>query len=154
VAQRRPWKAEGGLRELIEPLSAQVERRHLLRGVDSWMTARHCAGSCLYCTPASSGEFLPKNPATGLAPGGVWQRLHEALPKRAQTGPIQVDRARTGSKHHVITGGKRVPIGGDADWRQPQRHLQALPLIDAIPPVRPRRAAPAAAGQALCRPGL
>ena len=68
---------------------------------------------------------------------GVWQRLHEALlaelhaagqaglvpggdrrlaragaQGRPKTGPSPVDRARPGSKHHVITDGARHPAGG------------------------------------------
>jgi transposase len=64
---------------------------------------------------------------------------HEGRPK---TGPSPVDRAKTGSKHHVITDGAGIPLailltGGN-------RHdiTQLLELIDAIPPVRGRRGRP------------
>ncbi|MFD4636557.1 IS5 family transposase [Lentzea sp. NPDC058436] len=95
---------------------------------------------------------------------GVWQRLHEVLlaalnaagrldwsravvdsshVRAARRGPQKrpspVDRARPGSKHHVITEGGDIPTaykltGGNV--------TQLLPLIEAIPPVRGKRGHP------------
>ena len=94
---------------------------------------------------------------------GVWDRLHQvllaelhaagkldwsravidsshvrALKGGPKTGPSPVDRARTGSKHHVLTDGT-APRWGVADRRQPQRHVtQLIHLLDKVPPVRSR----------------
>jgi transposase len=97
---------------------------------------------------------------------GVWQQLHELLlaeltaagaldwskavidssHRRAQgrpkTGPSPVDRARTGSKHHVITEGHGIPLAVSLTGGQRNDVTQLMPLIAAIPPVRGRRGRP------------
>ncbi|MGC9670086.1 IS5 family transposase [Planosporangium sp. 12N6] len=98
---------------------------------------------------------------------GVWQRLHElllaelhgadrldwsravidssqvrALKGGPKTGPSPVDRARTGSKHHVLTDAAGVPLAVGLTGAQRNDVTQLLPLIDQIPPVRGRRGRP------------
>jgi transposase len=72
-------------------------------------------------TPASRGSSCPRSWDSGMTcwqrlrewtDAGMWQRLHELLLARLkgdQTGPSPVDRARTGSKHHLITDGTGTP---------------------------------------------
>jgi transposase len=78
----------------------------------------------------------------GLVQGGD-RRLastgHEGRPK---TGPSPVDRARTGSKHHVISDGAGIPLAVSLTGRNRNDVTQLLPLIDAIPPVRGKRGRP------------
>jgi transposase len=98
---------------------------------------------------------------------GVWQRLFEALlaelHKRhqidwfraladsaslrapcggAKTGPNPTDRRKLGSKHHLLTDGRGIPLA--VTLTKANRHdvTQLLPLIDKIPPVRGRPGAP------------
>ncbi|MET8953269.1 IS5 family transposase [Streptomyces sp. NPDC004533] len=98
---------------------------------------------------------------------GVWQRLHESLLaelnaagaldwSRAvidgshvramkggpKTGPSPVDRARTGSKHHVITEGHGIPLAVSLTGGNRNDVTQLVPLIQAVPPVRGRRGRP------------
>ncbi|MGW1163719.1 IS5 family transposase [Streptomyces sp. NPDC002519] len=98
---------------------------------------------------------------------GVWQRLHESLLaelnaagaldwSRAvidgshvramkggpKTGPSPVDRARTGSKHHVITEGHGIPLAVSLTGGNRNDVTQLIPLIQAVPPVRGRRGPP------------
>ncbi|WP_205673505.1 IS5 family transposase [Amycolatopsis nivea] len=98
---------------------------------------------------------------------GVWQRLHEellaelhaagaldwskavidgshvrALKGGPKTGPSPVDRARTGSKHHVITEAQGIPLAVSLTGGNRNDVTQLMPLIDAIPPVRGRRGRP------------
>ncbi|MCI2424314.1 IS5 family transposase [Saccharopolyspora sp. K220] len=98
---------------------------------------------------------------------GVWQRLHEvllaelnaaglidwsraavdgshirALKGGPKTGPSPVDRARTGSKHHVIVDGGGVPLAATLTGGQRHDVTQLMPLVEAIPPVRGRRGRP------------
>jgi hypothetical protein len=96
---------------------------------------------------------------------GVRQQLHEALlaelyaaraldwsravidgshvrSRAAQNGPSPVDRARTGSKHHVITKGHGIPLAVSLTGGQRNDVTQLMPLIKAIPPVRGRRGRP------------
>ncbi|WTQ10429.1 IS5 family transposase [Streptomyces sp. NBC_00228] len=99
---------------------------------------------------------------------GVWNQLHQLLlnrlrsknqldwsravidspcPGRAQgpkSGPSPVDRARPGSKHHIITDGQGIPLAVSLTGGNRNDVTQLLPLLDKIPPVagvvgRPRR---------------
>ena len=53
-----------------------------------------------------------------------------------------MDRARTGSKHHVVTDGKGIPLAVSLTGGNRHDVTQLLPLIEAIPPVRGRRGRP------------
>jgi transposase len=95
---------------------------------------------------------------------GVWRQLHEALLaelnaagaldwSRAvidsshvramkggpKTGPSPVDRARPGSKHHVIAEAHGIPLAVSLTGGNRNVVTQLMPLIQAIPPVRGRR---------------
>jgi transposase len=98
---------------------------------------------------------------------GVWQRLFEALLAElhtrhqidwyralvdsasvrapcggAKTGPNPTDRRKSGSKHHLITDARGIPLA--VILTKANRHdvTQLLPLLDKIPPVRGRPGAP------------
>ncbi len=62
------------------------------------------------------------------------------------TGPSPVDRARAGSKHHLITDAGGIPLAISLTGGQRNDVTQLLPLIDGVGPVagkpgRPRRRA-------------
>src|SRR4029450_1556754 len=66
--------------------------------------------------------------------------------KGALTGPSPVDRARTGSKHHLITDANGVPLAISRTGGNRNAVTQPLPLVDGVGPVcgkvgRPRRRA-------------
>ncbi|TLS41360.1 IS5 family transposase [Streptomyces montanus] len=98
---------------------------------------------------------------------GVWQGLHESLLvelhavgaldwSRAvidgshvramkggpKTGPSPVDRARTGSKHHLITEAHGIPLAASLTGGNRNDVTQLMLLIEAVPPVRGRRGRP------------
>ena len=98
---------------------------------------------------------------------GVWQRLHEVLlaelaprtlwtcrapsstaptcgrSRGDQDGPSPVDRARPGSKHHLITDAHGIPLAVTLTGGNRNDVTQLIPLIEALPPVaRPPRPAP------------
>jgi transposase len=52
------------------------------------------------------------------------------------TGPSPVDRARTGSKHHLITDSAGVPLAISLTGGHRNDVTQLLPLVDGIGPVR------------------
>lgn len=54
------------------------------------------------------------------------------------TGPSPVDRARAGSKHHLITDSAGVPLAISLTGGNRNDVTQLLPLIDGIGPVRGR----------------
>jgi transposase len=98
---------------------------------------------------------------------GVWQRLHEVLLARLrdadqidweralvdsssvralrggeETGPSPVDRRKKGSKHHVLTDAKGIPLSTKLTRANRNDITQLLPLVEGVPPVRGRRGRP------------
>lgn len=98
---------------------------------------------------------------------GVWPRLHAALLtelRRAvlldlddcavdgshvralkggnHVGPSPVDRARPGSKHHLIVDRHGTPLAVTLTGGNRHDVTQLVPLLDAVPPVRGRRGRP------------
>jgi transposase len=64
--------------------------------------------------------------------------------KGALTGPSPVDRARTGSKHHLLTDSGGIPLAISLTGGNRNDVTQLLPLIDRVAPVtgkvgRPRQ---------------
>lgn len=53
-----------------------------------------------------------------------------------RTGPSPVDRARTGTKHHVLTDSGGVPLAASITGGNRNNVTQLLPLIDVVGPVR------------------
>ena len=61
---------------------------------------------------------------------------------RPKTGPSPVDRARPGSKHHVITEAHGMPLAVSLTGGNRNDITQLIPLVQAVPPVRGRRGRP------------
>jgi transposase len=60
----------------------------------------------------------------------------------AKTGPSPVDRARAGSKHHLITDANGTPLACLLTAANRPDVTQLLPLVEAIPPIRGKRGRP------------
>ncbi|MFD7058611.1 IS5 family transposase [Streptomyces sp. NPDC059906] len=98
---------------------------------------------------------------------GVWPRLHDALLTELRrtdlldlddcavdgshiralkggdrVGPSPVDRARLGSKHHLIVDRHGTPLAVTLTGGYRHDVTQLLPLLDAIPPIRGPRGRP------------
>ena len=96
---------------------------------------------------------------------GVWQPLHEKLLSELQaanridwsravvdsssvralgggekTGPNPTDRAKPGSKHHLITDGGGIPLAAILTGANAPTSANWSTLVDAIPPIRASRA--------------
>lgn len=61
---------------------------------------------------------------------------------RAKNRPKPADRARPGSKHHIITDANGTPLAAILTGANVNDVAQLLPLIDAIPPMRGLRGHP------------
>ena len=110
---------------------------------------------------------------------GVWQRLHELLLAELRvagmldfsraavdsshlramkggpaTGPSPVDRAKPGSKHHIIVEAHGIPLATTLTGGNRNDVTQLIPLIQAIPPIRGKAGQPLQRPQDLCRPWL
>jgi transposase len=100
---------------------------------------------------------------------GIWKKLHRLLLNRlrhadridfsrvlvdsssvravfggTQTGPSPVDRRKNGSKHHLLTDARGVPLATIITGANRHDVTQLLPLVRAVPPIagkmgRPRR---------------
>lgn len=62
--------------------------------------------------------------------------------KGADTGPSPVDRARPGSKHHLIVDRHGTPLAVSLTGGNRHDVTQLMPLLDAIPPIRGLRGRP------------
>ena len=56
----------------------------------------------------------------------------------SQTGPSPVDRARPGSKHHLLVDASGVPLAVTLTGGNRNDVTQLIPLLDTVPPVRGR----------------
>ena len=59
-----------------------------------------------------------------------------------KTGPNPTDRARPGSKHHILVDANGVPVSAILTGANRNDVTQLLPLLDAIPPIRGVRGRP------------
>ena len=98
---------------------------------------------------------------------GVWDQLHELLlaqvtrsrpnrlvsrhrrllfnpccGRRSKTGPNPTDRARPGSKHHLITEAQGIPLAVILTGANRNDVTQLQALVDAIPPISGKRGRP------------
>jgi transposase len=92
-------------------------------------------------TPVAAGRVALRRPS-GLVQGGDRQFARAGAQGRPKTGPSPVDRAKPGSKHHVIADGNGVPLALSLTGGNRNDVTQLIPLIKAIPPVRGRHGRP------------
>ena len=59
-----------------------------------------------------------------------------------KTDPNLTDRARPGSRHHILADANGVPISAILSGANRNDVTQLLPLVDAIPPIRGTRGRP------------
>ncbi|WP_443673261.1 IS5 family transposase [Micromonospora coerulea] len=67
---------------------------------------------------------------------------HVRAARRAKSGPSPVDRARPGSKRHLLTEGAGIPLAVASTGGNRHDVTQLLPLIDKIPPAHGHRGRP------------
>lgn len=71
-----------------------------------------------------------------MVQGGGRQLPCAGAQRRPKTGPSPVDRAKPGSKHHLISDGNGIPLALTLTGGNRNDVTQLMPLIDAVPPVR------------------
>jgi hypothetical protein len=98
-----------------------------------WTSGRRraCGSGCMRCCwrgsrrrVRSSGREPSSTPATCRRKGG------------SETGPSPVDRARLGSKHHLLVQGGGIPLAWALTGGNRHDSTQLIPLVDRVPPVR------------------
>jgi transposase len=93
------------------------------------------AGGCV-CTAAPrtlAGTQLSR--ADRLVDRGGRRQPYPSASRGGFTGPSPVDRARTGSKHHLITDSTGVPLAITLTGGNRNDVTQLLPLVDGVGPV-------------------
>ncbi|MDR8762381.1 hypothetical protein FEP90_04080 [Burkholderia multivorans] len=68
--------------------------------------------------------------------------LHSCSGIRSKTGPNPTDRARPGSKHHLVTEAQGIPLALILTGANRNDVTQLLPLVEAIPSIRGKRGRP------------
>jgi len=59
-------------------------------------------------------------------------------PSGSATGPSPVDRARNGSKHHLLVDATGIPLAWSVTGGNRNDVSQLIPLVERVPPVRGR----------------
>jgi transposase len=117
-------------------------------GVTCWRRLRDWTGAGVW--PTLHQVLLAELRAAGkldLGRCAVDASHVRALKGGDHTGPSPVDRARPGSKHHLITDAHGIPLAVTLTGGHRHDVTQLMPLIEAIPPIRGR------AGRPRQRPG-
>ncbi|MEU5977836.1 IS5 family transposase [Streptomyces sp. NPDC047315] len=101
-------------------------------------------GRRLGATALGVAEEAAGREEVGLVAGGDRFLPRSGGSARPKSGPSPVDRARPGSKHHVLTDGQGIPLAMSLTGGNRNDVTQLLPLLDKVPAVagvvgRPRR---------------
>lgn len=109
------------------------------RRLAAWNESRRVGPApCRPADEAAVGE------AAGLVEGGDRLQSRQSRSTRPKSGPSPVDRARPGSKHHVLVDGQGIPLAVSLTGGNRNDITQLMPLLAKVPPVaglvgRPRR---------------
>jgi transposase len=76
------------------------------------------------------------------AAGGAGQRLGAGRFGGEETGANPTDRAKAGTKHHIITAAQGIPLAVKLTGANRHDITQALALVDAIPALKGQRGRP------------
>jgi len=109
------------------------KRRDLLAA-----SARLAGGRHLGPTPSRAAAEARGRDANRLVSRGRRFLVHPCRRRGKKTGPNPTDRARPGSKHHVVTDGKGIPLATVLTGANEHDVTQLIPLIDRIPRLRRR----------------
>jgi transposase len=77
-----------------------------------------------------------------LVPLGGGQQFRARPPRGKKTGPNPTDKAKAGSKHHLLTDAQGLPLAVILTGANANDITQLVPLIDAIPALKGKRGRP------------
>ena len=112
-------------------------------GVTCWRRAAELDRGRRLAGPARTAAG-PDARARRTRPGPLCGRrlAHPRAQRGDHVGPSPVDRARPGSKHHLICEAGGIPLAVSLTGGHRNDITQLIPLVDAIPPIRGRRGRP------------
>jgi transposase len=103
---------------------------------------RVATGRRLRAPPPAAARQAPSDGQARPDACGLRLRLAARAFGGAKTGPSPVDRARAGSKHHLLVDASGIPLACLLTAANCNDITQLLPLVDAIPPLRGKRGRP------------
>ncbi|MFJ4982163.1 transposase, partial [Streptomyces coeruleorubidus] len=118
-SKSRPWIVSDELWSLIEPLLPEPGPK-VVEGRPRVPDRQALCGILFVLHTGIQWEYLPQELGFGSGmtcrrrlaawnEAGVWDELHLVLLKKLRAAK-QLDRARPGSKHHVLTDGQGIPL--------------------------------------------
>ena len=137
-AERHPVRAQDRY-----PLARRVDKIGFWLGLNLLETvARLAEGGCLEAIARATAGEVARGRRTGLLASS--RRLFFCASRWGgrKTGPNPTDRARPGSKHHILVDANGVPVSAIVTGANRNDATQLLPLVDAIPPMRGVRGRP------------
>ncbi|KGC20280.1 IS5 family transposase, partial [Burkholderia gladioli] len=105
------------------------------RRLHDWQQAGGGGTSCTDCYSTSCANLASSISHMRLS-------IHRQCEPLGQARPNPTDRARPGSKHHVLVDANGVPVSAILTGANRNDVTQLLPLVDAIPPIRGTRGRP------------
>jgi transposase len=105
-------------------------------------TPRLAAGRCVDRSPPRPAQPSTTVRQDRLVAGSGGQLQRAGCFWGVKTGPNPTDRAKSGSKHHIITDANGIPLAATLTAANVADVTQLLPLVDAIPPVQGKRGRP------------
>ncbi len=127
------------------PVGVPPARNGLRLGHDLLAPARSLEpGRCLGSAPRTPARETAGGQADRLVEGGDRLQSRPGRSKGPKSGPSPVDRARPGSKHHVLVDGQGIPLAVSLTGGNRNDVTQLIPLLKKIPSVpglvgRPRK---------------
>ena len=91
--------------------------------------------------PAFAGDAAPGR-HDRLEPGRTGQRERPGKKGGAATGPNPTDRGKPGTKRHIITDRRGVPLGFILTGANVHDSVPFAEVLDAVPPIRAKRGRP------------
>jgi hypothetical protein len=92
----------------------------------------------LDAAPRGAADRVAATGPTRFGSGGGRQRLAPRDAPAKKTGPNPTDRRKKGSKHHLITDARGIPLVAQVTAANVNDITQLDPMVDALPAVRGR----------------
>src|SRR5881397_552809 len=96
------------------------------------------AGRCLESSARAAARGAASLRGDRVVAGGRGLQSCAGEKGGSATGPSPVDRARNGSKHHLLVDATGIPLAWTVTGGNRNDVTQLIPLLDAVPAVRPR----------------
>jgi transposase len=151
-----PWIVSDRLWGLVEPLLPKLERRFRYPGRRRLDDRAALQGILFVLHTGIAWRHLPLElgfgsgstcyrPLDEWQQAGVWEQLHALLLAELRAaGELEwsVDRARNGSKHHLLVDATGIPLAWTVTGGNRNDVTQLVPLLERVPPVRGRPGRP------------